>query len=77
MPGCILQLVTNTNDIQNIKQDGDPQITYFKKVFRKGSCSSFAMEIIPNKLENFPDFGQRLGFISNDDVIGLLDMNLD
>jgi len=44
MAGAILQLVANNGAHQNIWIDGDPQITFFKKIYRRHT--QFSLELI-------------------------------
>lgn len=45
MPGALLQLVANSNAVENIWINSDPQITFFKKVYRRHT--PFAIELVP------------------------------
>ncbi|XWV25141.1 hypothetical protein QJ856_gp0634 [Tupanvirus deep ocean] len=55
MAGGILQLVANTGAPQNLWLDGDPQITFFKRIYRR--TTPFAVEQIPVKFKSSVDFG--------------------
>ena len=55
MAGGLLQLVANSGAIENIWINGDPQITFFKKVFRRHT--PFATELVPIKIKNGLNFG--------------------
>ena len=55
MPGAILQLVANNGAPQNLWIDHNPQITFFKKVYRRHT--PFAREFIPLKFKSDINFG--------------------
>jgi len=56
MPGAILQLVANSGAVQNLWIDHDPQITFFKKIYRR--YTPFATELIPLQFKTPIDFGK-------------------
>lgn len=55
MPGAILQLVANSGP-QNRWIDHEPQITFFKRLYRR--ATPFATELIPLRFKNVLDFGK-------------------
>ena len=55
MTGAILQLVTNSGSAETLWLNGDPQITFFKTVFRRHS--PFSMESVPLYFDSKLDFG--------------------
>lgn len=55
MPGGIIQLVANSDAPENMWINGDPQITFFKTVYRRHT--PFAMELIPIRFNNELHFG--------------------
>lgn len=56
MPGGLMQLVAHGH--QDIYLTGNPQITFFKIVYRRHT--NFAMESIQQVFEGDPDFGKKL-----------------
>ena len=54
MPGAILQLVANNGAHQNIWLDNDPDITFFKKIYRRHT--PFSLELIDLPITQL-DFG--------------------
>ena len=56
MAGGLIQLVTRGP--QDIFFISDPQITFFKTVYRRHT--NFSTEIIPQKFTHKPDFGKRI-----------------
>lgn len=56
MAGGLIQLVTRGP--QDIYFTDDPQITFFKTVYRRHT--NFSTEIIPQKFTHKPDFGKRI-----------------
>lgn len=54
MAGAILELISNEG-MQNRWINGDPQITFFKKVYRRHT--SFATELVRLSFDNEIDFG--------------------
>jgi hypothetical protein len=61
MAGGILQLVANTGAVENIWINGDPQITFFKVIYRRHT--PFASELVPIKFNTDPDFGTSANLI--------------
>lgn len=57
MPGAIIQIVANAGAVQNRWLETEPQITYFKKIYRRHT--PFALELVPVTLHNPVDFGQH------------------
>ncbi|XWV26402.1 capsid protein [Tupanvirus soda lake] len=55
MAGGILQLVANSGAPQNVWLDGDPQITFFKRIYRR--TTPFAIEQVPVQFKSPVDFG--------------------
>lgn len=55
MGGAILQLIANSSASQNLWIDHNPQITFFKKVYRRHT--PFATELIPIQFKSKVDFG--------------------
>ena len=55
MAGGLLQLVANSGAVQNLWLDHDPQITFFKKIYRRHT--PFALESVPLFFKNILDFG--------------------
>lgn len=55
MTGGIIQLVSNSDAPENLWINGDPQITFFKTVYRRHT--PFATELIPVKFNNELKFG--------------------
>lgn len=56
MSGGLIQLVAV--GIQDIFLTGDPQITYFKTVYRR--YTNFSIEAIPQFFDQSPDFGKKV-----------------
>ncbi|AGF85378.1 hypothetical protein QJ854_gp404 [Moumouvirus goulette] len=69
MGGGILQLVANSNAPQNIYLNTQPQISLFKKVYRRHT--PFAKEMIPIYFKTNVDFGKSasLDIPSNGDLV--------
>lgn len=57
MAGGILQLVANNGAAQNLWLDHDPQITFFKCLYRRHT--PFAMETVPLQFKSKLDFGRK------------------
>lgn len=55
MAGGIIQLVANTDASQNVWLNHDPEITFFKCVYRRHTM--FALEMVPLKFNSRLDFG--------------------
>lgn len=55
MVGAIIQLVANSNAPQNIWLDSNPQITFFKKMYRRHT--PFATELVPLSFKSSLNFG--------------------
>ena len=55
MGGAILQLIANSGASQNLWIDHNPQITFFKKLYRRHT--PFAKELIPIQFKSKVDFG--------------------
>src|SRR5271166_357030 len=68
MAGGLIQLVAYGN--QDIFLTQDPQITFFKVVYRRHT--NFSLEVIPQDFIHTPDFGKRVSCIlsRNGDLIG-------
>ena len=67
MTGCLMQLVANGS--QDAYLTGNPQITFFKVVYRRHT--NFAVESILQQFSSTPNFG-RTGVVSvcrNGDLI--------
>jgi len=56
MPGAVLQIVANSGATENKWLDADPQITFFKKVYRRHT--PFATELVPVPMDSTMDFGR-------------------
>ncbi|AVL94762.1 capsid protein 3 [Moumouvirus australiensis] len=69
MGGGILQLVANSDAPQNIYLNTQPQISFFKKVYRRHT--QFAREMIPVYFKTNVDFGKSasLDLPSNGDLV--------
>lgn len=68
MTGALIQLVAK--GIQDIFITRDPQITYFKIVYRR--YTNFSLEAIPQYFTHKPDFGKKVTCLlaTNGDLIG-------
>jgi hypothetical protein len=55
MTGALLHLVANSGAAQNVWLDSDPQITFFKKIFRRHT--PFATELVPVQFKTTLNFG--------------------
>ncbi len=69
MAGGILQLVCNATAAENMWINNDPEITFFKKLFRRHT--PFASEYIPLYFKSNLDFGQSSSatILSNGDLV--------
>ncbi len=69
MAGGILNLVANNNAAQNVWLNSNPQVTFFKKVYRRHT--PFAREMIPLFFKNNVDFGKSacLDIVPNGDLL--------
>ena len=67
MPGGLLQIASS--GIQDIYLTKNPEITYFKKVYRRHS--NFSKQTIEINIEHIPDFGNDffINFSTNGDLI--------
>jgi hypothetical protein len=73
MPGGIMQLIsTGVHDVYLI---GCPQITYFKKVYKK--CTHFAIEAIEQEINGDADFNKYFSAIINRDADLLMKLLLE
>ncbi len=61
MAGGILQLVANTGAVENIWINGDPQITFFKCIYRRHT--PFARELVPVKFNTKLNFGDSASLV--------------
>lgn len=61
MAGGILQLVANTGAVENIWINGDPQITFFKCIYRRHT--PFATEMVPIRFNSKINFGGSASLI--------------
>jgi len=55
MAGGFIQLVTNVGAVENIWLNGNPQITFFKTIYRRHT--PFASELVPVQFNSNLDFG--------------------
>lgn len=69
MPGAILQLVANSDAPQNVWLDKNPDITFFKKVYRRHT--PFAKELDIVQFKNPVNFGttSNATILSNGDLV--------
>nr|URM62263.1 capsid [Mimivirus sp.] len=69
MAGGILNLVANNNAAQNVWLNSNPQVTFFKKVYRRHT--PFAREMVPLFFKNNVDFGKSacLDIVPNGDLL--------
>lgn len=67
MPGGLLQIASS--GVQDSYLTGDPQITFFKKIYRRHT--NFSMQTIEVSLDHTPDFGQSffINLPNNGDLI--------